>query len=153
MSSRFRLGVVLRLRQLEEDSARAKLGAAITARSAAAALRNEIGARLTAEHAWLAQLQGGRGASAGDLQAAVRSVGSAEAALVSATANLAAAQQALVEARARLAQATKRREVVERLRDRHVAAERRRDEHAEIVRLADVAAIQYLSRRAGETIR
>jgi flagellar export protein FliJ len=153
VSGRFRLGVVLRLRQLDEDAARGRLGSAITARLAVVALRNEAAARLASEHAWLAQLQGTRGASAGEMHEAVRAVGGAEAAHVSAIASVAAAEQALIEARARLAQATRRREVVERLRDRHVATERRRDEHAEVLRLADVAAIQYLSQRSGETPR
>jgi flagellar protein FliJ len=152
MTRKFRLAVVLRLRQLDEDAARAKLGEAIAQRIAAVSARDAVERRLAAEHAWLSQLQG-VSAAAGELQAACRTVAGAESARIAAEQQVAVSERGVLEARARLAQASKRREVVERLRDRHLAAERQRAEHAEIVRLADVAAVQHLWQHAGETGR
>jgi flagellar export protein FliJ len=150
MSRRFRLAVVLRLREIEEDSARAALGGAIARHIAALADRHLALERVSAEQVWLRRMQMQAEANAGTLREAARSIEAATVAATAADQSLNAAAQVLLEARARLAQAKRRREVVERLRDRHVAAERARDDHAEVLRLADVAGVQHVYRGAAE---
>jgi len=152
MSRRFRLAIVLRLREIEEDAARGRLGVAVRDHVAAVAERDGVSQRLDEEHAWLRGLQQ-RGADAADLRIAAESLGTAEGRLSRAEETLGLTAQALLEARALLAQATKRREVVERLRDRHLAAEREREERAEIARLSELANVQYAFRDRAERMR
>ena len=57
---------------------------------------------------------------------------------------------ALFEARQGLAEATKQREVVERLRDRFLAAERRQADHLDTLSMAEIASTQHAVRAARE---
>ncbi len=152
MSRKFRLAIVLRLREIEEDAARGRLGVAVRDHVAALADRDGVAQRLADEHEWLRGLQE-RGGDSSELRTAAEALGTAEGRLSRAEETLAKTAQALLEARALLAQATKRREVVERLRDRHLAAERDREEKAEIARLSELANVQYAFRDTAEPTR
>lgn len=157
MSRRFRLGVVLRLRELAEDAAQTELAASLRIhRSAVDAHRHRV-LEAAVEQDRAADIQrasGSRGRPvAGDLADAINSVELADQAVTVSQERVAAAADRLLEARGRLAEATSRRKVVERLRDRTVAAERLRQQRAEDVVLNEVASTRHAWASLEETAR
>jgi flagellar export protein FliJ len=149
MSSRFRLGIVLRLREMAEETARIELSHALDAHQRALAAVEAAQNRAGQELHWLSTLQGGT-TEAAQLQSAVFAVASAQRAIVGAQERLGRATDALFEARRRLADATRQREVVERLRDRFLVAERRELEHRDTLAMAEIASTQHAIRVARE---
>jgi flagellar export protein FliJ len=149
MSNRFRLGIVLRLREMTEETARIQLGHALEAHSQAIAAVQAAQGRAGEEAAWLSDLQSRR-AEAGQLQSAVYAVAAAQRGIVASQEKLGRATDALFEARRTLAEATRQREVVERLRDRFLAAERREVERRDAMAMAEIASTQHAIRAARE---
>jgi flagellar export protein FliJ len=147
MSNRFRLGIVLRLREMAEESARIKLGHAVDAHQRAVATVQAAQGRAGDEMRWLSGLQAGP-AEAGQLQSGVAAVASAERAIAAAQERLSRATNALFEARQSLAEATRQREVVERLRDRFLAEERRASDRLDTLTMAEIASSQRATRAA-----
>jgi flagellar export protein FliJ len=147
MSSRFRLGIVLRLREMAEETARIELGYAIEAHQNALASVQAAQGRAGEELSWLSGLQKGSN-EAGELQAAVFAVAAAQRAIVAAQERLARASDALFDARQKLAEANKQREIVERLRDRFLANERREFERREALILSEIGNTQHALRAA-----
>jgi flagellar export protein FliJ len=145
MSGRFRLGIVLRLREMAEETARIELGHAVDAHQRALQDVQSAQGRAGQELGWLSNLQI-RGSAAGDLQTAVFAVASAQRAIVASQEKLGRATGALFEARQKLAEASKQREVVERLRDRFLAAERKDRDHRENMAMAEIASTQHAIR-------
>jgi flagellar protein FliJ len=142
VSGGFRLGVVLRLRELAEDAARARLATSVAAHREAA---ERLVALVTAEHAAQDRLveMAEAGARAGDLRAVRAGVETAEQATAGGRTSLEAASLGLMHARAALAEATKRREVVERLRDRTRFAEVQEAQHREDNLLSEIAGVRH----------
>jgi len=147
MSNRFRLGIVLRLREMAEETARIELGHALDAHRHAVSAVQAAQSRAGQELHWLSDLQGGT-SEAGELQAAVFAVASAQRAIVAAQEKLGKATDGLFQARRALADATRQREVVERLRDRFLAAERRERERQDGLAMAEIASTQHAVRIA-----
>jgi len=147
MSNRFRLGIVLRLREMAEESARIELGHAVDAHQRAVAAVAAAHGRAGEELRWLSSLQCTT-SEAGQLQSAVFAVASAQRGIIASQERLGKAAGALFEARRVLAEATKQREVVERLRDRFVVAERREREHLDTLAMAEIASTQHAVRVA-----
>ena len=147
MSDRFRLGIVLRLREMAEEAARIELAHAVDAHQHAVALVEAAQDRAGQELRWLSNLQGGT-SEAGQLQTAVFAAASAQRAIVAAQERLGRATDALFESRRLLADATRQREVVERLRDRFLVAERREREHQDTLAMAEIASTQHAIRVA-----
>jgi len=140
--SGFRLGVVLRLRELAEDAARACLATAVVAhREATEALIALTTAELAAQDRLVAM--GEEGAQAGELRAVRAGVEAAEQATAAGRARLEAASEALMRARGALAEASKRREVVERLRDRVRLAEAQEAQRREDRVLSEIAGVRH----------
>ena len=111
MSGTFRLGVVLRLREMAEDAARARLATAVG---------------------------GHREATERLIELTV-----AEEATAAGRRKLETASEVLMQARSSLAEASKRREVVERLRDRMHAAEAQEAQHREDNLLSEIAGVRH----------
>jgi flagellar export protein FliJ len=149
MSSRFRLGIVLRLREMAEEQARIELGHALDAHQRALAAVEAAQNRAGQELRWLSNLQGGT-SEAAQLQAAVFALASAQRAIVGAQERLGKATGALFEARRLLADATRQREVVERLRDRFLVAERLEREHQDTLAMLEIGSTQHAVRVARE---
>ena len=149
MSSRFRLGIVLRIREMAEETARIELGHALDAHQRAIAAVEAAESRAGQELRWLSGLQGGT-SEAGQLQSAVFAVASAQRVIVGAQDRLSKASDALFEARRLLADATRQREVVERLRDRFLVAERREREHQDTLAMLEISSTQHAIRVARE---
>jgi flagellar export protein FliJ len=149
MSNRFRLGIVLRLREMAEETARIALSHAIDAHQHAVAAVEAAQGRAGQELRWLSDLQLSA-SEAGQLQTAVFAVASAQRAIIAAQERLGRATNALFEARRLLADATRQREVVERLRDRFLVAERREREHQDTLAMAEIASTQHAVRAARE---
>ena len=147
MSNRFRLGIVLRLREMAEETARIELSHAVDAHQRAVAAVEAAQGRAGQELRWLSDLHGGT-SDGGQLQTAVFAVATAQRAIVSAQERLGRATDALFEARRLLADATRQREVVERLRDRFLIAERRESEHQDTLAMAEIASTQHAVRVA-----
>ena len=147
MSGRLRLGIVLRLREMAEDTARIELGHAIEGHQRALALVESAQARAGDEMRYLGGLQRGT-AEAGQLQSAVNAVASAQRGIAAAQDRLGKASKALFEARQKLAEATKQREVVERLRDRFLAQERREADRRDTIAMAEIASTAHAVRAA-----
>jgi len=142
VSGTFRLGVVLRLRELAEDAARAKLATVLVRQREAT---DALIALMALEHAAEDRIValGSVGAQAGDLRAARAGVEHAEQASAAGRVTLETASEALMQARAALADATRRREVVERLRDRLRASEAREAQHREDNVLSEIAGVRH----------
>jgi flagellar export protein FliJ len=149
MSDRFRLGIVLRLREMAEETARIELSHALDAHQRAVVAVEMAQGRAGQELRWLADLQCAT-AEAGQLQTAVFAVASAQRAIVASQERLGRAADGLFEARRVLADATRQREVVERLRDRFLAAERHEREHKDTLAMAEIASTQHAVRVARE---
>ena len=149
MSNRFRLGIVLRLREMTEETARIELAHALDAHQRAVGAVEAAQGRAGEELRWLSDLQSST-AEAGQLQTAVFAVASAQRAIVAARERLGRASGALFEARRKLAEATRQREVVERLRDRFLVAERHEREHQDTLAMAEIASTQHAVRAARE---
>jgi len=147
MSNRFRLGIVLRLREMAEETARIELGHAVDAHQHAVAAVEAAQNRAGQELRWLSNLHSGT-TEGGQLQSAVFAVASAQRAIVAAQERLGRASSALFESRRLLADATRQREVVERLRDRFMVAERREREHQDTLAMAEIASTQHAIRVA-----
>ena len=147
MSNRFRLGIVLRLREMAEETARIELGHAVDAHQHAVAAVEAAQNRAGQELRWLSNLHSGT-TEGGQLQSAVFAVASAQRAIVAAQERLGRASSALLESRRLLADATRQREVVERLRDRFMVAERREREHQDTLAMAEIASTQHAIRVA-----
>ena len=147
MSNRFRLGIVLRLREMAEETARIELSHAVDTHQHAVAAVEAAQGRAGQELRWLSDLHGGT-SDGGQLQTAVFAVATAQRAIVSTQERLGRATDALFEARRLLADATRQREVVERLRDRFLLAERRESEHQDTLAMAEIASTQHAVRVA-----
>lgn len=149
MSHRFRLNVVLRLREMEEENARIRLGHALDAHQKALALVQAALGRAGDDQKWLSDLQR-QPTEAGRFQSAVFAVEAAQRAVATAQERLGRAADALFEARRALAEATRRREVVERLRDRFLVAEKREMERRDVLAMSEIASTQRAARVARE---
>jgi len=149
MSNRFRLGIVLRLREMAEETARIELGHALDAHQQAVAAVQAAQGRAGSEQRWLGELQH-RPSEARELQSAVLAVDTAQRAIAVAQEKLGHATDALFQARRSLAEATRQREVVERLRDRFLAAERREMERRDAIAMAEIASTKHAVRAARE---
>lgn len=124
MSDTFRLAVVLRLRELAEDAARAKLGAALARHRRSMEILDERRGLAASARAGAAALTlEPEPPAAAAFVAAQVTIDRADASVAAGTADAERAAQALLEARTALADASRRREVVERLRDRLRAAQ------------------------------
>ena len=146
MKGGFRLGVVLRLREMAEDAARARLGSAVDAHRRATdtlieLVDRELGAQRRLEAAQA-------GATAGELMGAQVCLEHAERATAAGRDALEGASEALLEARSALAEASRRREVVERLRDRIALGEALEAQRREDALLSEVAGVRH-ARLAG----
>ena len=151
--SAFRLDVVLRLRKIAEDNARSRLGEALTGHRAVAVEVDQLGRDLGGERAQLGTLQLAAATPAGDLRDAHDGVEFGERALAAATGRLEDAAQVLFESRAALATASRRREVVERLRDRASLAARRAADHKVEVEMAEFATVRHAWAEIEESLR
>jgi len=147
MSGKFRLGIVLRLREMTEESARIELGHAVNNHQNAVAAVEAAEGTAGEELRWLASLQTSP-SEAGQLQSAVLAVATAQRGIIAARERLGRATDALFEARGVLADAVRQREVVERLRDRFQAGERRDREHRDSLTMAEIGSTQYAIRVA-----
>jgi flagellar export protein FliJ len=147
MSRGFRLGVVLRLRELAEDAAQSELAVALRAHRSALDEHRELIRAATAESERACAIQRACHAAgtvpAGELAEAIASIELAEEALAASQARVVSAAGSLLESRARLADATSQRKVVERLRDRATATERERAQRAEDALLNEVASTRH----------
>lgn len=147
MKAGFRLGVVLRLRELTEDAARIELAAALQAHREAVDALRRLRAAAAVERDRMAELQRVSrrrgGTAAGDLVDATLSADWAERAVGVGEERVAAAAGTLLESRGTLAEATRRRQVVERLRDRLLIAERLRLERMDEAALAEIASVRH----------
>ncbi len=143
MSGTFRLGVVLRLREMAEESARVQLGHALRAYHDAVAAVRRLTEQLEHERDRFGRLQRRSHTDAGDLADAAEAVALAERSVAAGEAQLETAARFLLEARQQLAEASRRREVVERLRDRTLAAESLKTRRREEAELADIATTRH----------
>ena len=151
--SAFRLDVVLRLRRIAEDNARGRLADALSRHLAAAAELDQVGRDLAGERGKLETLQRAASSPAGDLRDAHDGVEFAERAHIGAGIKVEDAARALFESRAALATATRRREVVERLRDRARDSERRAADHRTEVEMAEFATVRHAWADVEESLR
>jgi flagellar export protein FliJ len=147
-----RLDVVLRLRRLAEERARADLALAAGGLAAASRGRVVAATRRGAEESWLAALHAGRPTGA-ELAEATAALEVADERVDAADRAVAAATAVIAGARERLRDARTAREVVERLRCRAIEAERLEAERREIVELAELGGRRHawraIEREAG----
>jgi flagellar protein FliJ len=150
--SGFRLDVVLRLRRLAEDGARARLATSLAAHRTAAVATERLAFALDAERDILVGLQA-CGAAGGLMRDAHDAVEHAERSFETGRERLAQAGEALFQARAGLADASRRREVVERLRDRAKLAQRHAAEHLAELELSEFATVRHAWAEIEEALR
>ena len=150
MSQRFRLAVVLRLREMAEDRAQLGLAQALAAHHEAVADVHRLQDAAEVERQRLSSLQSGGAFSAGQLLDASDAVDGAQRSLERGRDRLQTAAGELFQARAVLAEATRRREVVERFRDRFVAAQRREEDRREAAFLSEMGVTRHAWRALGE---
>ncbi len=140
---RDRLATVLRLRRLDEQAAQVRLREALVALAETERALGQWAATLADEEAWLALVQAGP-TTGSACQAASAAVAQARTRRDTAALAVGEAAGQMALTRDALAAATRRREVVERLRERQHALARRAEERAETVRLAEVATVQHV---------
>lgn len=142
MSRHVRLDVVLRLREMAEESSRANLADALSGHLIATRSRDQAVQRLAERMSTLkdTQLGGGR---ADALIAAARSLLAAGRRRDAEEQRMQVAVSSLLDARARLAEASRRREVVERLRDRILAEERLASDRRDMLEAAELASARH----------
>jgi flagellar protein FliJ len=150
--SGFRLDVVLRLRRLAEDGARARLATSLTDHRTAALATERLAFALEGEREILVALQVG-GTAGGLIRDGHDAVEHAERSLDAGRERLARAAEALLQARAFLADASRRREVVERLRDRAALVRRRVAEHDAELELSEFATVRHAWAEIEESLR
>lgn len=150
--SGFRLDVVLRLRRLAEDGARTRLAAALADHRAAAIAIERLAHAVDNERDLLVRLEGGA-ADGGRIRDSHDAVEHAERALETGRDLLARAAEGLLHARLALADASRRREVVERLRDRAKLAERHAAEHEAELELSEFATVRHAWAEIEEALR
>jgi flagellar biosynthesis chaperone FliJ len=147
MSNRFRLGIVLRLREMAEETARIELGHAVDAHQHAVAAVEAAQGRAGQELRWLSDLQHGtrprRPAADRRLRGRLGPAGHRRRPGAARSGHRRALRGPPL-----LADATRQREVVERLRDRFLAAERREREHQDTLAMAEIASTQHAVRAA-----
>lgn len=153
--SRSRLDVVLRQRELDEQAARIEVAKAVAARQAAIAAVRDAQDMVLASLEEMGRLQhdaasaGGR--SAGDLGDAMNAARIAEQELFARETRANDLGFELLRAQARLADASKRRDVVERLMERVAAAARLEAQRREDAILNEMAGIRHALGSLGET--
>jgi flagellar FliJ protein len=150
--SGFRLDVVLRLRRLAEDAARARLATSLAEHRDAARAAERLAADLEGERDLLLTMQASA-APAGAVRDGHDAVEFAERSLASGHDRLSQAGQALLDARAGLAKATSQREVVERLRERARIAQRRAADRQAELELAEFATVRHAWAEIEEALR
>lgn len=150
MSRHVRLNVVLRLRELAEESARVELAAGLDGHRVAIEAHKRATGRLTERAAALADVQLGGGPAHGLIAAAHGLIGAGRQRDAERE-RVAAAAKALLDARGRLAEANQRREVVERLRDRILAEERLAADRREGAEANELASARHAWRTILET--
>ncbi len=150
--SGFRLDVVLRLRRVAEDGARARLATSLADHRIAAMATERLAFDLDGERDLLVGLQAG-GASGGQIRDGHDAVEHAERSLEAGRDRLARAGEALMRARLALADASRRREVVERLRDRAKLAQRHAAEHQAELELSEFATVRHAWAEIEEALR
>ena len=152
MAHPVRLEVVIRLRELAEDAAAGRLAVALTAHRVAASALTAAGERRLAETDRLdASLAGPTTGS--DLSGAALRLAQADALVRRRTTELTLVAETLLRARRDLADATRRREIVVRLRDRLEASQRREADRREAIRLDDVVTARHGRELLGEVDR
>jgi flagellar export protein FliJ len=142
MKGTFRLAVVLRLREMAEDAARARLGQAIDAHRRATEVLIELVERELRAQRRVEAVQAAA-AQAGEIVAAQHGVEHAERSTAAGRDALEAATTALVDARTALAEATRRREVVTRLKERLSLAEAIDAQRHEDALLSEIAGVRH----------
>jgi flagellar export protein FliJ len=143
-----RLEVVLRLRRLAEDRAKAEFVQAANRLAAARAGQAAAARRIVGEQDFLAHLHA-RSATGGELVEATTCLSIAEELAEAARSAVSVAVADVGVARSRLADATRDRDVVERLRDRALEAERIEAERREIADLSELAGVRHAWRIIG----
>lgn len=153
--SRSRLDVVLRQRELDEQAARIEVAKAVAARQAAISAVREAQDLVLASLDEMSRLQhdasGAGGRSAGELGDAMNAARIAEQELFARETRANDLGFELLRAQARLADASKRRDVVERLMERIAAAARVEAQRREDAILNEMAGIRHALGSLGET--
>src|SRR3989442_5916442 len=131
---------------MAEESARVQLGHAMRAYHDAVAALDKLTRQADEERTRFGRLQHRSAGSAGDLADAADGVRMSERSVSIGESQLESAARFLLEARQQLAEASKRREVVERLRDRTLAAEALRQMRREEAELTELATNRHARR-------
>lgn len=152
MTRHVRLDVVLRLRELAEETARTAMATALERHLAANRALDLADARVAERAAKLtdAQLTGG---TAEDLIAAARDLVLAGRRRADGVHAREIAGEEVLDARSRLAEASQRREVVERLRDRIAAEERLVADRRDAAEATELASVRHAWRGILESER
>lgn len=148
--SGFRLGVVLRLREMAEESARVQLAHALAAYRDAGTALSRLVDEADGERRHFDDILHRRQARGDLLHAGAEAVAFAERSVAAGEAQLESAARFLFESRAALSEARRRREVVERLRARYVAGVQREENRREEAFLGELATTRYAWRQIDE---